>query len=212
MGATSWRYYTSYDPDPARALKRLRDEVFARGEFVDLTGSLEDQLRATMKRFGRDPDDAEARRDIQRNLQMQRAVDFGRKEDLEGLSAEERSFVRRMRWITRIARWFGDGPPKARKRGKPRSIDDLLERAEESGTHSILDITEVASRRREGAAAPLGARVIEKMFGTPQPTRDQVEVGWQDVAETLRREHACYLVVFRDGEPDEYAFIGVSGD
>jgi hypothetical protein len=50
------------------------------------------------------------------------------------------------------------------------------------------------------------------MFGTPQPTREQVEAGWQDVAETLRREHACYLVVFRDGEPDEYAFIGVSGD
>jgi hypothetical protein len=99
LGATSWRYYTPYDPDAATALKRLRDDVFARGEFVDLTGSTEDQLRATMKRFGRDPDEA-----------------------------------------------------------------------------------------------------------------TQVEARWSDVAETLRREHACFLVVFRDGQPDEYAFIGVSGD
>jgi hypothetical protein len=68
MGATSWRYYTPYDPDAATALKRLRDDVFARGEYVDLTGSIEDQLRATMKRFGRDPDDASAQREIQRRL------------------------------------------------------------------------------------------------------------------------------------------------
>jgi hypothetical protein len=32
------------------------------------------------------------------------------------------------------------------------------------------------------------------------------------VAESLRRDHACFLVVFRDDRPDEYAFIGVSGD
>jgi hypothetical protein len=63
MGATSWRYYTAYDPDPARALHRLRDEVFARGEFVDLTGPLEDQLRATMKRFGPVAEDPDVRRD-----------------------------------------------------------------------------------------------------------------------------------------------------
>jgi hypothetical protein len=77
MGATSWRYYTPYDPDPAKALTRLRDDVFARGEYVDLT---------------------------------------------------------------------------------------------------------------------------------------QVEARWADAAEPLRRDHACYLVIFRGGQPDEYVFIGVSGD
>jgi hypothetical protein len=34
----------------------LRSEVFARGEYVDLTGSLEDKLRQTYRRFGEDPD------------------------------------------------------------------------------------------------------------------------------------------------------------
>jgi hypothetical protein len=212
MGATSWRYYTAYHPDPENALNRLRDEVFERGEYVDMTGSTEDQLRATMKRFGRNPDDAEAQRDIQRNLQLQRAVETGRKEDLEGLDSEERSFVRRMRWVMRISRLLGAAPPAGGKRGKPRSIPELLNRAEESGTHSILDITEIAPRRREGAAAPLADRIIQKLFGTAQPTRVQVEARWQDVAEALRREHACYVIVYKDGKPDEYAFIGVSGD
>lgn len=32
------------------------------------------------------------------------------------------------------------------------------------------------------------------------------------VAEMLGREQAYYLVLFRDGQPDEYAFIGCSGN
>jgi hypothetical protein len=211
MGATSWRYYTAYGQAPVSALQRLRNEVFARGEYVDLTGSMEDALRNTMKRFGRDPDDAESRRDIAQNLQMQRYVESGNKEDLRGLPQEDRSFARRMRWAMGIARLFGAAPPPRRRR-RPRSIDQLLEQAAECGTHSILDITEVAARRRAGAAAPLPERTIQKVFGNPQPTHDQVEASWAEIAEMLGREQAYYLVVFRDGQPHEYAFIGCSGD
>ena len=56
MGATSWRYDTPHHPDPAAALRALRADVFARGDYVDLTGSLADRLRETARRFGRDPD------------------------------------------------------------------------------------------------------------------------------------------------------------
>jgi hypothetical protein len=49
------------------------------------------------------------------------------------------------------------------------------------------------------------------VFGTARPTHDQVEARWSGVTESPRREHACSLVVFRDGQPDEY-FIRVSGD
>jgi len=112
----------------------------------------------------------------------------------------------------RLARLFGAAPPAGRKQDKPRSIGALLERAEDSGTHSILDIMEIAPRRREGAATRLSEKTIERVFGTARPSRDQVEAHWSDVAESLRREHACFLVVFRDDQPDEYPFIGVSGD
>jgi hypothetical protein len=40
----------------------------------------------------------------------------------------------------------------------------------------------------------------------------QVEDHWLEVAEPLHRWHARYLVVHRDGKPDEYAFVGSSGD
>src|SRR5262245_49066134 len=33
MGASSWRFYTSYQPDPEAALQQLRRDVFARGEY-----------------------------------------------------------------------------------------------------------------------------------------------------------------------------------
>jgi len=111
LGATSWRHYTAYDEDSAAALERLRADVFRRGEYVDLTGPTEDALRNTYRRFGRDPDDAESRRDIAQSLPLQRAVDSGKKEDLAGLSEEDRAFARRMRWVMRIARWFGAAPP-----------------------------------------------------------------------------------------------------
>jgi hypothetical protein len=211
MGATSWRYYTAYHPDLVTAFQRLRDEVFARGEYVDLTGSLEDALRNTMKRFGRDPEGADAQRDIAQYLQMQRHIESGDKEALRGLPREDRLFARRARQAMTFARLLGADPP-GRRSGRPQSIDELLEQAAECGTHSILDITEVAARRTAGAAAPLPGRTIQKVFGNPRPTHDQVEAGWAEIAEMLGREQAYYLVVFRDGQPDEYAFIGCSGD
>jgi hypothetical protein len=53
---------------------------------------------------------------------------------------------------------------------------------------------------------------MRRAFGTAEPTRDQVEQHWSDVAEQLGRWQARYVVVYRDGQPHEYAFIGCSGD
>ena len=186
MGTTSWRYYTAYHPDLETAFQRLRDEVFARGEYVDLTGSMEDALRNTMKRFGRDPEDAEAQRDIGQYLQMQRHIESGNKEDLRGAPRGDQLFARRARQAMTFARLLGAAAP-VRRAGRPQSIDQLLEQAAECGTHSILDITEVAARRTTGAAAPLPARTIQRVFGNPQPTHDQVEAGWAEIAEILGR-------------------------
>jgi hypothetical protein len=92
------------------------------------------------------------------------------------------------------------------------SIEELLEEAAEEGTHSILDITHVASQREFGAATRLPPRMLERHFGTTQPTREQVEELALDIADYLDRWEAFYFVVYRAGQPDEYAFIGCSGD
>jgi hypothetical protein len=88
----------------------------------------------------------------------------------------------------------------------------LLKRAGESGTHSILDIERVSEQPEFGVAAPLSADSLRQTFGTDAPTHEEVERHWADVAERLGRWQACYLVVYRGGEPHEYAFIGCSGD
>ena len=61
-------------------------------------------------------------------------------------------------------------------------------------------------------AAPLSLTARRRLFATAAPTRAQVEARWPDIAERLERLHCRYLVVYLDGRPHEYAFIGCSGD
>ena len=96
--------------------------------------------------------------------------------------------------------------------GEPETIDELLEMVAEDGTHSILDIEHVGPRLDFGVAAPLPASRVARVFGSPQPTHDQVEANWGAIADGLERWQAYYLTVYRDGQPAEYAFIGCSGD
>lgn len=208
MGATSWRYYTPYQPDPETALQSLRGEVFARGEYVDPTGPLEDTLRQTARRFGQDETSPEVQDMIQNAAAIQRAVQSG---DTHGLSRADRTLVKRLRAIGKLATRFGAGPPAA-SGGAPGSITELLERAAECGTHSILDIEQTATRPRFGAADPMTGAALRRVFRTTEPTHEQVEAHWPGIAESLGQWQARYLVVYRDGQPQEYAFIGCSGD
>ncbi len=208
MGATSWHYFTPYRNDPEEALQRLRADVFARGAYVDVTGPLEDALRNTFRRFGEDPDSPAVRARVDESLRLQRAVDTG---GLRGLSRPDRSFVRRVRGFGWLARLLGAAPPPTRGQ-RPRSIDELLELAAECGTHSILDIEHVAPRLGFAVAAPLTPGLLTRVFGTAEPTHGQVEARWADIAERVDRWQARYLVVYHEGQPHEYAFIGCSGD
>lgn len=208
MGATSWRYYTAHDPGPEAALQALRQEVFARGEYTDPTGPLENTLRRSARRFGQDADAPEFRAIVDGAVRIQQAIQTG---DTRGLNRADRAFVQRVRAMGQLAAQLGATPP-ATGGGPPRSIAELLERAAECGTHSILDIEHTARRLGFGRAAPLNPTALRRVFGTAEPTHDQVEERWSDVAEQLGRWQARYLVVYRDGKPHEYAFIGCSGD
>jgi hypothetical protein len=208
MGATSWHYYTGYREDPEEALQRLRADIFARGEYVDVTGPLNDVLRNTARRLGQDPDAPEITTIIDSSLRLQRAIDTG---DTRGLSRRERSLAERVRALGALT--GSPGASASPRRGRrPRTIAELLERAAECGTHSILDIEHVGRRPRFAIAAPLTASTRTRVFGTAEPDHGQVEEHWEQVAESLGRWQARYLVVYRAGQPDEYAFIGCSGD
>jgi hypothetical protein len=97
----------------------------------------------------------------------------------------------------------------------PATIDELLVRAGENGTHSVLDITGVAGEPRRGHAAPLGLDEIRAAFGTERPSHRDAErsLGALTAISRRRGRGAGTYVVLYDGDvPGELLFFGYSGD
>lgn len=91
------------------------------------------------------------------------------------------------------------------------SPDDAFVDAGEEGTRSILDILYIAEEPEFGAAAPVPANYLAKLYGTPRPTRAQVESN-MDFAENIERGEAIYITTYEDDEPTEILFAGYSCD
>ena len=121
----------------------------------------------------------------------------------DGLTVALRIVVR----IARFAFWF-----RLRRLARARSIDEVLDLAGENGTHSILDVERTASARGIGMAAPAPRRWLQEIYGTGEPTRELVERHTGELDERLDRGEAVYVLVYRDGRPDEIYFEGHSGD
>jgi hypothetical protein len=91
------------------------------------------------------------------------------------------------------------------------SIAEAFEDADADGTRSILDLERIATEPDFGAVVPLGADVLEELYGTSQPSRAMVEVN-MDFFEDIERGQGIYLVVYKEGRPDEILFAGYSYD
>jgi hypothetical protein len=230
MGASSWRYYTTYRSDAEAALQELRRDVFARGEYSFGFGGFAPAGNPAANptdlptTFGTQPPQATALFEQIANAQapegrIMRAALSG---DFTDLNAQERHAAEQIRPLLQMFQpgAFGDdddedgedGPRVFPPGHRPETIEELLEMVAEDGTHSVLDIEQTGSRLGFGVAAPLSPRQVARYFGTEQPTHEQVERNWGDVSERLDRWQAYYVTVYRDGQPHEYAFIGCSGD
>lgn len=231
MGASSWRYYTPYRDDPEVALQELRQRVLDEGDYSMGFGGFTKVNGGGPFAGGGIPgmpagfDPLAGIRSMARQnpemARLLRAVETG---DTAGLSPEERQATQQFR--TLLNAFPGAGPRLHNPddeddeaegeddfdADRPGSIDEALEMAAEDGTHSILDIQNTGRRRGFGVATPYPPRAVEQVFGTQQPTHEQVEDSWDDVAERLDRWEAHYLVVYKKGKPSEYVFIGCSGD
>lgn len=106
---------------------------------------------------------------------------------------------------------FPVGPQAPSPGAQHASIDDALQEAAEDGTRSILDLDHVAAQPEFGAVAPLAPDVLQQLYGTTQPTRAMVEQK-MDFLEDVERGQGVYLVVYKDGRPDEIFFAGYSCD
>jgi hypothetical protein len=103
-----------------------------------------------------------------------------------------------------------DYPEAPAPGARHRTIREALRASGANGTRSILDLERVSKEPRLGAVAPLSEEALLDLYGTTRPTREMVEQGAN--SEYLERGQGIYLVVYRDDQPDELYFAGLSYD
>jgi hypothetical protein len=106
---------------------------------------------------------------------------------------------------------FPIGPDSPAPGAKHSSIEEAMEDSSADGTRSILDLDHVAEVPDFCAVAPLPDEVLEELYGTTQPTRAMVEPN-MDFWEDMERGQGVYIILYRDGKPDEICFAGYSFD
>lgn len=98
---------------------------------------------------------------------------------------------------------------------RPSSIEAFWEDelAQETGAHSVLDLDSVAEESELGTVTPMPLDEVMALFGTVRPARADYdrEVG-ELFAYVEERLQGLYLILYRDEQPCEIAFWGVSGD
>lgn len=235
MGASAWVNFTPYHPKPSVALRRLREQVFAAGQYrkpvtvqerlaeLGPLPSSSELHRRTAEQLRQLPGAAESPEIQNLIAQSERLAEDAAKREPDTLRLMEALRTGTLDSLPEVQEWnalarqaFGSVPQcpprQSRKQGsKASQIAMLLLQAGESGTHSILDITRVGKRPAHATAFPLRPEVLLSTFATTEPARAQVEATELAFAEELHWR-AAYFAVYRDGLPEEWAFVGSSGD
>src|SRR4051812_21395612 len=90
---------------------------------------------------------------------------------------------------------FPIGPHSPAPGAQHSSIEEAMNDADADGTRSILDLSEVAEEPGFCAVAPLTDDVLERIFGTTQPTRAAVEAN-MDFLEDVERGQGVYIILY----------------
>jgi hypothetical protein len=106
--------------------------------------------------------------------------------------------------------WYAADLQRLQALPEPTTIETLRAWNAEEGTHAILDIESVATVPSLGTVSPLTTQQLESLFGTTQPTRAMVEQAQSHYATLRDRWQGLYIIVYRDGTPDEIFFTGFS--
>ena len=113
--------------------------------------------------------------------------------------------------ITFPSELFPIGPDSPSPGAQHNSIEEALADAEESGTRSILDLNKVADTSDYFTVIPIEDDVLQNLYGTTKPTRKMIEQN-MDYFENVQRGQGIYIVLYKDGVPDEIFFAGYSFD
>jgi hypothetical protein len=201
MGATGWSYFVPYEADVSAALQRLRQDVFARGDYVFGVGLSEEQIEASMAR---------ARPGFEAGAKelLAQADDPNQPEHLREAFRE---FAKELIEMGN----YKAGAASRRAKRKPKTIDKLLKVQAESGTHSILDILSVSPEPQFGTVSPFPRSKLVEYFGSETPSHDDIDEAHDagSLEEFVsERWQGIYIIVYRDASPSEIFFAGCSGD
>ena len=93
----------------------------------------------------------------------------------------------------------------------PTSIAALRNIMDVCGTATVIDLLYISDCPDYCSACPLTRRRLISLFGTDQPTRRMIEGNSRYLA-GIKRGQGCYIIAYKDGEPDEILFAGRSFD
>lgn len=116
------------------------------------------------------------------------------------------------RYFDRMAAWAATQPHLRERYPKPPSIQALVSRVGRGRTHSALDITRLSQRWEEGAARLLSVAQIRRYLRSDQPTQTQVQRRRAHIMAIVPSECACYFIVYMEGHPFMWCFLGATGD
>src|SRR6266699_7114685 len=133
MGASGWSYFVPYEANISAALQRLREDVFARGDYMYGDGVTEDERKAILEKV---------RPEMDPWMQTVREQAAKLQEPFRTLYLEQAERI--------TGEIMGDGSVPPKKKRKPKTIEKLLESQGESGTHSILDIVCISPEPKFG--------------------------------------------------------------
>ncbi|HEX8918348.1 MAG TPA: hypothetical protein VF898_07585 [Chloroflexota bacterium] len=91
-------------------------------------------------------------------------------------------------------------------------MQELIQMRGEQGTHSIIDITSVATKGGLFTITPLTPEEHARFFGTNHPTHQIIEEKAAELMTLRGPWQGIYALVYKDGQPNEIFFTGFSGD
>jgi hypothetical protein len=198
MGATGWSYFVPYEADVSAALQRLREDVFARGDYIYGDGLSDEQRKAILE---------QARPEMEPWMQKVREEAAKLEEPFRTLYLQGAEKIK--------GQIMGDAPTPQKPKRKPKTIERLLELQAESGTHSILDIASVSPEPQFGAVSPFPPSRLVEFFGSETPSHAEIEEALDSgsLEEFVsERWQGIYIIAYRDASPSEIFFAGCSGD
>jgi hypothetical protein len=113
--------------------------------------------------------------------------------------------------VDRLWNMMPIGPNSPSPGASHASIEDAMQAAGEDGTKSILDMMRVSEEPAIFAVSPMDEEALVESFGSPEPTRAEVEDS-PEFFDGIERGQGVYAVVYKDGRPDEILFAGYSFD